>query len=66
MAVPIKTLHGWVASAQRHLGLPARDKFFILPAHIKCILQLPRDSLKHLRDTAIIVVGTICAMRAME
>eukprot|EP00961_Rhodomonas_salina_P086172 1158300-Rhodomonas_salina.1 len=66
MAVPIRTLHAWVASAQKHLGMPKRDKFFILPVHIKCILQLPRETLKHLRDAGIIVLGTLCAMRATE
>eukprot|EP00961_Rhodomonas_salina_P202825 2736387-Rhodomonas_salina.1 len=66
LPVPVRTIHHWIASTQRHLGLPKRDKFFILPAHIKCIIQLPRDTLKHLRDVAIIVLGTICALRARE
>ncbi|MFN9908350.1 MAG: hypothetical protein ACK56F_19845, partial [bacterium] len=47
-------------------GLPSREKFLILPAHIHCIIQLPRDSLKHLRDATIVVVGSLCALRAAE
>lgn len=46
--------------------MPKRDKFFILPVHIKCILQLPLGTLKHLRGAGIIVLGTLCVMRATE
>lgn len=48
------------------MRLPKRDKFFILPVHIRCILELQRDSLKRLRDTTITVMGTLCALRARE
>ncbi len=61
LAVPKATMHAWLTAMQKGLGLPKRDKFFILPVHIRCVLQLPRATLKHLRDVSIMVVGTICA-----
>jgi hypothetical protein len=66
VGVPIKTLHQWAEAVQKNIGLPKRDKFCILPVHIKCIIQLPRTSLKFLRDATIMVIGTICANRAAE
>jgi hypothetical protein len=65
-AVPARTIRMWVEAIQKQLGLPKRDKFFILPIHIKCILQLGRTTLKELRDATIVVVGTVCALRAKE
>lgn len=66
LGVPATTIRKWVEAIQKQLGLPKREKFFILPLHIRCALQLPRTSLKHLRDVAILTVGTICALRAAE
>jgi hypothetical protein len=66
MEVPVVTVRKWVEAIQKQLGLPKREKFFILPLHIRCILQLPRSSLKQLRDTSIMTMGTICALRAAE
>jgi hypothetical protein len=59
-------LHGWSAALVKGRGLPKGEKSLILPVHIRCIIQLPRDSLRHLRDTTLVVVGTICALRASE
>jgi hypothetical protein len=66
LTVPKATIHAWLAAMQKGLGLPKRDKFFILPVHIRCVLQLPRTSLRQLRDACIMVVGTICALRVSE
>ena len=51
---------------QKGLGLPKWDKFYILQIHVWCVIQLPRGSLKQLRNAAILTVGTICALRASE
>jgi hypothetical protein len=59
-------LRAWLTAMQKGLGMPKRDKFFILPMHIRCALQLPRDTLKHLRDVTMVVVGTVCALRCGE
>jgi integrase len=66
LVVTAAKLHAWRAALEKGRGLPAREKFLILPAHIHCIIQLPRDSLRHLRDTTIVVVGALCALRAAE
>jgi hypothetical protein len=66
LGAPVVTVRKWVEAIQKQLGLPKRDKFFILPLHIRCMIQLPRSSLKQLRDTAITTAGTICALRAAE
>ncbi len=66
LAVAACKLHSWRVALEKGRGLPTREKFLILPAHIHCIIQLPRDSLCHLRDTTIVVVGSLCALRAAE
>jgi integrase len=59
-------LRAWLTAMQKGMGMPKRDKFFLLPMHIRCALQLPRDTLKHIRDVAMMVVGTMCALRCGE
>ena len=66
MRVEIRTVHRWVRTIKKHMGLPKREKFAIMPEHIRRMLRLPRESLKDLRDTTILVMGTICALRAGE
>jgi hypothetical protein len=66
LPVPSAKLHAWLAALQKGRGLPMREKFLILPVHLCCMIQLPRDSLRHLRDVTIVVVGTLCALRASE
>eukprot|EP00961_Rhodomonas_salina_P100691 1354549-Rhodomonas_salina.1 len=34
MLVPTARIHAWVAAIQKQLGLPKREKFFVLPIHI--------------------------------
>eukprot|EP00961_Rhodomonas_salina_P017420 234251-Rhodomonas_salina.1 len=59
-------MHKWLAAIQKGLGLPKRDKVFVLPVHIRCVMQLPRDTLRRTRDAAILVVGTVCELRSGE
>ena len=66
LGVSIEKMHKWLAAIQKGLGLPKRDKFFVLPVHIRCVMQLPRDTLRRTRDAAILVVGTVCALRSGE
>jgi integrase len=66
LTVSGERLHVWLAALQKGRGLPKREKFLILPMHIHCVIQLPRDSLKHVRDACILVVGTLCALRSSE
>ncbi len=59
LVVPREKLHGWSTTLQKGRGLPKREKFLILPVHLHCIIQLPRDTLRQLRDVCIVVVGTL-------
>lgn len=58
--------HQWVQAVQKHVGLLEQDTPFILVIHIQLILLLQRDTLKHLQDATIVVMGTVCTLRAME
>ncbi len=66
LLVPAEKLHSWAAALVKGRGLPKGEKSLILPVHIRCIIQLPRDSLRHLRDMTLVVVGTLCALRSSE
>lgn len=67
-AVPTKEIRRWVETVQKGVGVSKREKFPILHMHLKCMLELhrPGDSLVYLRDTSVIVLSTICALRLAE
>ena len=46
--------------------MPRRDKLAITSTHLKAILSSPRTSLRDLRDSAIVALGTVCALRVSE
>ena len=66
--VPTKEIRSWVETLQKGVGVPKREKFPILHVHLKCLMELrmPDDSIVTLRDTAAIVLGTVCALRLAE
>ena len=56
----------WTQAFTRVLGNPRQDKLPVTATILKAILRLPRTTLRHLRDTAIVAIGTICALRVGE
>ncbi len=56
----------WTRAFERVLGCPRQDKLAINPTILKAILRLPRTSLRHLRDIAMVALGTVCALRVGE
>jgi len=61
-----KVLKRWIKAFERLCGVPRRDKLAITATHLKSILLAPRSSLRDLRDTAIVALGTTCALRVSE
>lgn len=66
MSVPPSMISAWCKAVKRCIGMPAHEKYRILPCHIKLVLALPSASLADDRNVAILVNGTICSMRAGE
>jgi integrase len=56
----------WIKAFERLCGVPRRDHAVVTATHLKAILSAPRTSLRHLRDTLIVAVGTVCALRVSE
>jgi integrase len=56
----------WIKAFERLCGVPRRDKMAITATHLKAILSAPRTTLCQLRDTLIICLGTVCALRVSE
>ena len=64
--VATRTVKKWIDAFARLRGTPKREKLPIRPHHLRAILDLPRQSLTDVRNTAITVLGTLCAMRPSE
>ena len=56
----------WNKAFTRILGTPRNDKLAINATVLKALLRLPRLSLKHVRDVAMVALGTVCALRVRE
>jgi integrase len=61
-----KEIKAWTKAFERLCGVPRRDKLAITSTHLKAILSSPRSSLRCLRDSAIVALGTVCALRVSE
>ena len=61
-----KVIKRWIKAFERLCGVPRRDKLAITATHLKTVLLAPRRSLREIRDTAIVALGTVCALRVSE
>jgi len=61
-----REIKGWTKAFERICGVPRADKLAITSTHLKAILSTPRQSLRDLRDTTIVALGTVCALRVSE
>jgi integrase len=61
-----RDVKGWLTAFARLCGTPKLDKLAITATHLKSIMSLPRPTLTTTRDTLIVALGTVCAMRVSE
>jgi integrase len=61
-----RDLKSWIKAFERLCGVPRRDKLAVTASHLKCILSIPRTTLRQIRDVSIVALGTLCALRVSE
>jgi hypothetical protein len=61
-----RDLKQWTVAFERLCGVPKVDRLAITAAHLRAALHLPRVTLRDVRDTLIIAIGTLCALRVSE
>jgi hypothetical protein len=66
LSVSKRDLKQWTTAFERLCGCPKVDRLAITAAHLRAALHLPRTRLRDIRDTLIVAVGTLCALRVSE
>ena len=59
-------INQWLTAYECLRGSPTKEKPAVSRLQLKRILQLPRSRLRHLRDTLIVALGCLCALRPQE